>query len=161
MPEPAVQGARGRVQGAQVQGAHARSAQARSAPWVALIVCAVVAAGCAPREELLLAQFFGASRLRDRTALAGVSTVTFEPREQGIVRTFRITAVTPERRGGAEAAKDVTVEAPVVLPDGRTVQESLVVTMRRAASGERAAYGWIITGVTTNRAGAAGALRPS
>jgi hypothetical protein len=113
----------------------------------ALIVCALVAAGCAPREELLLSQFFGASRLRDRTALQGVSTVTFEPRQQGIVRTFRITGTTPERLDGGEAAKEVTVVAPVVLPDGRTVRESLVVTMRRAGPGEHAAYGWIITGV--------------
>jgi hypothetical protein len=106
---------------------------------------AVTAAGCAAPEQSLLEQFFGASRLRDTTALQGVSTVTFEPLQQGIVRTFEITAVTPERVDGQTAAKDITVVAPVILPDGQTVRKTLVVTMQRNNGGD--SRRWIVTGV--------------
>ena len=66
-------------------------------------------------------------------------------REQGIVRTFEITGVTPERLEGPTLVKDVTVEAPVILPDGQTRQKTLVVTLQRT-SGEDAGR-WIVTGV--------------
>jgi len=108
-------------------------------------VAAVVLVGCAAPEQSLLEQFFGASRLRDTTALQAVSTVTFEPLQQGIVRTFRITGVTAEQADGQTVTKDVTVEAPVILPDGRTLQKTLVVTLRHArgdGSGR-----WIVAGV--------------
>jgi hypothetical protein len=102
-------------------------------------------AGCAAPEQSLLEQFFGASRLRDTTALQGVSTITFEPLQQGIVRTFQITGVTPEHVDGETVAKDVTVDAPVILPDGETVRKTLVVTLRRNSSGD--SYRWMVTGV--------------
>ena len=101
--------------------------------------------GCAPAEQSLLEQFFGASRLRDTTALQGVSTITFEPLQQGIVRTFEITGVTPERADGLMVAKDITVVAPVILPDGRTVRKTLVVTMQRNNGGT--SHRWMVTGV--------------
>ena len=106
---------------------------------------AVTVGGCAAPEQSLLEQFFGASRLRDTTALQGVSTVTFEPLQQGIVRTFEITGVTPERIDGQTAAKDITVVAPVILPDGQTVRKTLVVTMQRNNGGD--SRRWIVTGV--------------
>lgn len=80
-------------------------------------------------------QFFGASRLRDTTALQRISSVVFEPRQDGMVRTFAITAVTPERIQQSNAVKDVTVEAPVILPDGRAVPKTLVITLQRAVDG--------------------------
>jgi hypothetical protein len=101
--------------------------------------------GCAGAERALLEQFFGASRLRDRTALQAVSTITFEPREQGIVRTFEITGVTPERLEGPTLVKEVTLEAPLVLPDGQTVRKTLVVTLQRS-SDERTGR-WLVTGI--------------
>ena len=106
---------------------------------------AVTVSGCAAPEQSLLEQFFGASRLRDTTALQGVSTITFEPLQQGIVRTFEITGVTPERVDGQTAAKDITVVAPVILPDGQTVRKTLVVTMQRNNGGD--SRRWIVTGV--------------
>ena len=106
---------------------------------------AVTVGGCAAPEQSLLEQFFGASRLRDTTALQGVSTVTFEPLQQGIVRTFEITGVTPERVDGQTAAKDITVVAPVILPDGQTVRKTLVVTMQRDHVGD--SRRWIVTAV--------------
>jgi hypothetical protein len=110
---------------------------------IAVIACGV--AGCAAPEQSLLEQFFGASRLRDTTALQRVSTITFEPLQQGIVRTFEITGVTPERVNGQMAAKDITVVAPVILPDGQTVRKTLVVTMERNNGGD--SRRWIVTGV--------------
>ena len=112
-----------------------------------LLAAALVLCGCAAPEQRLLEQFFGASRLRDRTALQTVSTITFEPREQGIVRTFEITGVTPERLEGQTRTKEVTVEAPVIQPDGRTVRKTLVVTLQGAMGGSGSGYPWIITGI--------------
>ena len=106
---------------------------------------ALTVGGCAAPEQSLLEQFFGASRLRDTTALQRVSTITFEPLQQGIVRTFEITGVTPERVDGQTAAKDITVVAPVILPDGQTVRKTLVVTMQRNNGGD--SRRWIVTGV--------------
>ena len=110
------------------------------------LAIAVVLSGCAAPEQSLLEEFFGASRLRDTTALQRVSTIVFEPLQQGIVRTFEITGVTPERMDGPQAvAKDVTVVAPVVLPDGRTVEKTLVVTLQRGSGGDSSR--WMVTGV--------------
>jgi hypothetical protein len=109
------------------------------------VAIAVTAGGCAAPEQSLLEQFFGASRLRDTTALQSVSTITFEPLQQGIVRTFEITGVTPERLDGRMVAKDITVVAPVILPDGQTVRKTLVVTMQRNNGGD--SRRWIVTGV--------------
>jgi hypothetical protein len=109
-------------------------------------VAAVLAlAGCAAPEQSLLDQFFGASRLRDTTALQAVSTVIFEPLQQGIVRTFRITGVTAEQADGQTVKKDVTVDAAVILPDGRTLQKTLVVTLQHARGDESGR--WMVAGV--------------
>lgn len=103
---------------------------------------AIVLAACARPEQALLERFFGGSRLRDTTALQAVSTVTFEPLQQGIVRTFHVIGVTPDRMAGQAVTKEVTVEAPVILPDGRTVQKTLVITLQRG----RGDKGWMVTG---------------
>jgi hypothetical protein len=103
----------------------------------------LLSAGCAASEQALLQEFFAASRLRDTTVLRRIATVVFEPREQGIVRTFEITGVSAERREGQTAFKDVTISTPLVRPDGRTVDTSLVVTLQRTATSSR----WIVSGV--------------
>ncbi len=110
-----------------------------------LVLLLAAAAACAAPEQSLLEQFFGASRLRDTTALQRIATVVFEPREQGIVRTFRIRRVSSERQDGTAAAKDVIVDATVSLPDGRSAQKTLVVTMRRENGGASAS--WMVTAV--------------
>jgi hypothetical protein len=113
---------------------------------LAVIAAGLLAlSGCGRAEEPILDQFFGASRLRDTTALQQIATVTFEPLQQGIVRSFKITAVAAERPQGSQIAKDVNVDATVALPDGRTVQKALVVTLQRK-SGDAAAR-WIVNGV--------------
>jgi hypothetical protein len=112
------------------------------ADWRLAVATAVVASACARPEQSLLEQFFGASRLRDTTALQGVATVVFEPRQQGIVRAFEITDVTPERVEATAVAKDVTVQAPVYLADGETVRKTIVITIRRAGDQSGPWRGW-------------------
>jgi hypothetical protein len=103
-------------------------------------------AGCGAPEQPLLERFFAASRLRDKVALQAFSTVIFEPRQQGIVRRFTITRVTPERTSGGAVIKDVTVIAPVVGADGGTAEHTLVVTLQRADA-SRTGYPWIVAAV--------------
>jgi hypothetical protein len=90
-------------------------------------VTAVVAVGCGRQEQAVVNEFFSQSRLRDKTALQKIATVTFEPTVQGIVQTFEIVNVTEEENG----AKAVTVTADVKLPDGRMVQKRIVLTMTK------------------------------
>jgi hypothetical protein len=64
----------------------------------ASVVVALTAINCvAVSERILLDRFFVASRLRDRTALAGFATVVFEPLADGIVREFVLLEATRER----------------------------------------------------------------
>jgi hypothetical protein len=101
------------------------------------VILSLAAAACAGPERPLLEQFFAASRLRDRTALQSIATVIFEPRERGIVTTFDVLKV--EAHGDR---RDVTIAAPVALPDGRRTPKTLVVTLARDTSGR-----WMITDV--------------
>lgn len=60
---------------------------------------AVLEIACSRRpEQQMLTQFFRAARARDNTTLGIMSAVSFDPREQGIVSSFDITAVSPEQR---------------------------------------------------------------
>ena len=117
---------------------------------LAVSLTAFTLAACsAGAEEAILNQFFAASRLHDKTALDGFSTVEFEPTTNGVVIAFTITNVTPVKRDGEIVSKDVTIDAPVKLPNGQTVQKTLVVTIQRAEpKGDRAMTGrWIVTGI--------------
>ncbi len=49
------------------------------------------------QEENLVRQFFRASSLRDSQTLANFATVSFEPKTEGAVTDFEVTAVSPER----------------------------------------------------------------
>ena len=77
-------------------------------------------------DRSLLTQFFAASRLRDLTALSKISTVVFEPAADGIVTSFDIVAI-----AGDTASKQVSISAPVRLPDGRTVMKNYAITIQR------------------------------
>jgi hypothetical protein len=113
---------------------------------------AAFAAACSvPSEQPIVADFFAASRLRDTTALAKFATVVFEPRDQGIVASFEIEQVSPERTGGDMLVKEVLVRAVVRDGEGRSVERRLTVTLqkRRGVDDPHALYGgWIVTAVT-------------
>ena len=109
-----------------------------------MLVVSLLALACSSHaaEQLLLEQFFSASRLRDRTALQQIATVTFEPRQQGTVAAFTIVKVEDlEQSTGVAASKQVTVSAPVRLPDGRTVTKKIVLVLQRRDR-------WFVTGFT-------------
>jgi hypothetical protein len=95
---------------------------------LALALGASVLAACALRpERSILAEFFAASRLRDTTALARISTTIFEPLDQGIVVDFEIVDVKLD----GDRRKLVTIEAPVRLRDGSQARQRLVVTLEQ------------------------------
>ena len=101
-------------------------------------------------ERTLLAQFFAASRLRDLTAISRLATVVFEPATDGIVTSFDllgVAVVQAERQ--RPVLEEVTISAPVKLPDGGTVVKTFVVTMQRGGlSADQAGRdAWRITGI--------------
>jgi hypothetical protein len=97
-----------------------------SSRYVIASLLALTVLGCTTAaEQRLLTQFFAASRLRDLTALSNISTVVFEPTVDGVVTSFDITGVS-----GDNASKDVSIAAPVRLPDGRTVSKQFAVSIR-------------------------------
>ncbi len=66
---------------------------------VAVSLTAVTLVGCTgSSEEPILNQFFTASRLRDNTSLDNFSMVIFDPKTEGTVSSFSITALSPEQR---------------------------------------------------------------
>ena len=117
---------------------------------VAVSLLTLMLASCsAAAERALLTQFFAASRLRDLTALHDVATVVFEPATDGTVRSFDLLSVDVTRAPGGEAvAKELSISAPVRLPDGRTVVTTLVVTMQHGLPDSDQRWGgWMITGI--------------
>jgi hypothetical protein len=80
------------------------------------VVVALAAINCAvASDRMLLDQFFAASRLRDRTALARFATVVFEPRTDGIVQKFVVLKAAPER----QVDEGRSSGQPAGLPDER------------------------------------------
>ena len=123
----------------------------RIARALAASLLAAAFTSCAPPgEQPLLSQFFAASRLRDRTALRDIASVSFEPNVQGVVTSFEVTHVAPVVDAGGESeSKAVSISAPVRLPDGRALRKNFVVTMtrRRTAGGTNRWGGWMITAI--------------
>ena len=114
------------------------------AVWLAAAaVLGLTAAACGhQREQALVDQFFTASRLRDKTAAQTVSTVFFDPKDQGLVRDFTIDSVGAEEESGGVATKSVRLSASVESPEGLTSKKTIYVTMQR-----RQGAAWLITGV--------------
>ena len=114
------------------------------AVWLAAAaVLGLTAAACGhPREQALVDQFFTASRLRDKTAAQTVSTIFFDPKDQGLVRDFTIDSVGAEEESGGVATKSVRLSASVESPEGLRSKKTIYVTMQR-----RQGAAWLITGV--------------
>jgi hypothetical protein len=113
------------------------------------IVAALAAtlAACAPRpEQPVLAEFFNASRLRDRTALQKIATTIFDPARDGIITDFTVRRIEAHEAGG-RVTQDVSISAPVKPIDGPTVEKQLGVTLEKDAAGIRSGVPdrWIVT----------------
>jgi hypothetical protein len=126
----------------------------RSGALALVVACAVVSVvSCGRRPERSTAEeFFDASRLRDKTALAHMATVTFEPLENGIVESFEISKVSKLD----DNTKTVSVTAKVRMPgDAGVVQKIVLLTLARGAlKNDPAAAGrWIVTGFIERAAG--------
>ena len=117
---------------------------------IATLLAITLASCSSPGEEPLLSQFFAASRLRDRTALQDIASVSFEPNVQGVIIRFEVTHVAHVVDADGEGeSKDVSIAAPVRLPDGRTMPKSFVVTLKRRRTAVNANHwrGWMITAI--------------
>jgi hypothetical protein len=64
-----------------------------------MVLMAAASACSSPNaaEENLVRQFFRASGLRDNMTLANFATVAFDPKSEGTVSDFEVTAVSPEK----------------------------------------------------------------
>jgi hypothetical protein len=83
-------------------------------------------------EEQILTDFFHGARLRDTAMMAGVSTVDFNPRTDGIVDSFDVVATAPgDPRGDI---REVTLDAHVRRLDGGTSRRMMSVTLQRGGS---------------------------
>jgi hypothetical protein len=105
-----------------------------------------------PREQSVLDEFFGASRLRDLTALARISLVVLEPREVGTVGQFTIRSVSGIERAALRGDDPVVERSLLALHDAVTLrgdeemraligeletEEVTLVTTLRAPDGEK------------------------
>lgn len=100
--------------------------------WRVALFVAVLASGCGwtPADEQVLTEFFERSREYDRTRLAEVATVVFDPKVDGVVDRFDVVNRGPEEQVGPERVrKELTVQAAVRSPAGRTSPRTLRVTL--------------------------------
>jgi hypothetical protein len=129
-------------------------------PLALSVVSALSAVGsfaCSPAspEEQTLLRFFVAARTLDSTILQKYATVGFNPRTDGIVQSFTVKVIGPER----ENQKDVTIDAVVRDPGGTTTHRTIVATFQMIEGR------WLITGLRQTPASrtsrAASSDRPS
>ena len=97
----------------------------------------LLACGPASVEEQTLLRFFEAAPTLDSTILKKYATVGFNPRTDGIVQTFTVTAIGPER----EDQKEVTIDAVVRDPGGMTTRRTMVATFQKIEGR------WLVTGL--------------
>jgi hypothetical protein len=102
----------------------------------ALWALASLACSASPEEQTLL-RFFVAAPTLDRAVIGKYATIDFNPRTEGIVEMFTVTAVGPQY----EDRKDVTIDAVVLQPNGVTSRRTMVATFGRIEGR------WLITGL--------------
>jgi hypothetical protein len=110
----------------------------------------VLSMACAPAtaEEQLLSKFFQAARTLDSSVTTQFSTIGFNPRTEGSVQGFVVTAIGHEQAKSRGVEKDVTIKAAVRSPDGRISSRTLIMTLQRSAvpgPGPTAEGRWMIT----------------
>jgi hypothetical protein len=102
-------------------------------------LAAVTALACSPAsvEEQTLRRFFVAARTLDSTITRKYATIGFNPRTEGTVQTFTVTAI----RQTNQDRKEVTIDAVVLDPQGMTLRRTLVATVTRVEGR------WLVTGL--------------
>ena len=82
---------------------------------VAVVAGSILADACSspPIEQTLLTTFFRAARVRDNTALASISAVSFDPRTEGSVQDFTIDSIGAQQRRTLQVQQFMDDEAKV------------------------------------------------
>lgn len=105
----------------------ATTARSRRLPAALIAALALAACGGTPADEQLIEKFFEQSRLYDRTMLARLSTVVYDPVANGSVDRFQI--VTRDRVVSNPPRTEVTILAQVRDASGRVSARTLVLTL--------------------------------
>jgi hypothetical protein len=100
--------------------------------------------GCSgSSEQLVVSQFFTASRLRDNTSLDNIATVIFDPRTHGTVSSFTVTNISPERqtplplKALAQAQEDAKAEEAAFSKRKDEYQNANLEAIERVIRAER------------------------
>ena len=109
------------------------AARPREGAAVVLAAALAMLAACSASapERVIVRQFFEASRLYDRTAMAALGAATFNPATDGIVREFTITHTTPTAASSETTTEEVSVTAHVRGADGLDSVKNLIFTLER------------------------------
>lgn len=119
---------------------------ARGGAVLAVVLISATAFGCSAgsgSEQSVLRQFFTASRLRDSAALGSFASARFDPATDGIVTTFTITDVGPERRTplnlkeSAKAHEDAKAADAEFTRRRKAYEDENVEAIRRVLKAER------------------------
>ena len=107
------------------------------------LICLLVllAAGCGwvPADEQTIRTFFAQSSLYDRTRLAEVAQVVFDPRVEGVVDRFDVVSREDTAVDGGRIRRVAQLDA-VVRSRGATSHRTIFVTLEQAGTNR-----WMIT----------------
>ena len=107
------------------------------------LICLLVllAAGCGwvPADEQAIRTFFAQSSLYDRTRLAEVAQVVFDPRIEGVVDRFDVVSREDTAASEGRIRRVAQLDA-VVRSRGASSHRTIFVTMEEAGTN-----GWLIT----------------
>jgi hypothetical protein len=117
-----------------------RRAKSRTARLLCLLVLLAPGCGWVPADEQAIRTFFAESSLYDRTRLANVAQVAFDPRVEGVVTRFEIVSRTDTSLDVGRVRRVARVDA-VVRSRGALSRRTIVVTLEQATAGT-----WMVTG---------------
>ena len=112
-------------------------------PLVVLAALVVVSCGGSTPEQQLLTNFFRASRVRDNATLSNISTVQFNPRQDGSVQDFKVTSVGEEQRRtlqiqqAMDEAEQAKAAEAAFSQRKRAYQDDHVAALLRISSNQR------------------------
>jgi len=104
-----------------------------------LLVLLVAGCGWVPADEQAIRTFFAQSSLYDRTRLAEVAKVVFDPRVEGVVDRFDVVSREDTSSNDGRLHRVAQVDALVRSSRGRA-HRTIFVTLEQAATGR-----WMIT----------------